>query len=105
MVSDEDFTVPTDAEAPKRARKLKTDDAQPGEGQRTRVRFLEASGPGGSDRVTLCVDGVIYSYARNEDVDVPDFVLSAANDAAPAEMDPKTGTLRRVPSFPYQIVR
>lgn len=72
---------------------------------RVRVRFLDASGPGGDKRVTLCVNGVIYSYDRNVEVDVPEMVLEAAEQAAPAEMDPATGNMRRVPRFPYQIVR
>lgn len=72
---------------------------------RTLVRFLETSGPGGDGRVTQVVNGVCYSYARNENVYVPDFVLSAMQDSAPAETNPKTGHQRRVPSFPYQVVR
>ncbi|GAB6037126.1 hypothetical protein JCM15519_16850 [Fundidesulfovibrio butyratiphilus] len=72
---------------------------------RTLVRFLETSGPGGDGRVTQVVNGVCYSYVRNEDVYVPNFVLSAMQDSAPAETDLKTGKQRRVPSYPYQVVR
>lgn len=117
----DDFDVPPapeaapvePAEAPKpakpgrpaKAKPVAMEGAVPQNAERTRVRFLESAGPGGSDRVRAVVDGVLYAYARNEDVDVPNFVLEALEHAAPVEMDPATGNMRRVPSFPYQLVR
>lgn len=111
-MSDDTFTVTPETEdtaRPKRGSKPKAAMAMepgiPADAKRTRVIFLEASGPGGNERVRAIVDGEVYSYARNEEVDVPDFVLEVLGHAAPAEMDPSTGKMRRVPRFPYQIVR
>lgn len=116
MTGDESFTVspvedtgsakkPGPKPGAKAAKGVAMEGSVPENANRVSVKFLEASGPGGSDRVTLCINGVIYSYARNEIVEVPDFVLEAADNAAPMEMDPRTGNMRAVPRFPYHVVR
>jgi hypothetical protein len=111
-VSNDTFTVTPETEntarpqrGPKPKAAMAMEPGVPEDAKRTRVIFMEASGPGGSERVRAIVDGVAYTYARNEEVDVPDFVLEALDHAAPAEMDPTTGNMRRVPRFPYQVVR
>jgi hypothetical protein len=102
-MSDEDFTVPTDAEAPKRGRKTKTEDSAAPE--RLCVRFLETSGPGGGDSIVGVHNGMVFSYPRNQEIDVPVAVLKSLEDAYYVEPVSATGAIRRVPKCPYQVVR
>lgn len=94
------FTVDAAQSTDKRSRKTTS-----AETKRIKVKFLEASGPGGNDDVVICHNGDIYQYKRGVEVAVPDFVLDTADLAAPKEMDPNTGQMRAIPSFPYQVIR
>lgn len=72
---------------------------------RIKVKFIETNGFDKGTRATACINGKIFSYKRNEVVEVPDFVLAAFDEASPSEIDPDTKTEIKSARFPYTIVR
>ena len=71
---------------------------------RIKVMFLDSDNMDKGTRATACINGELYSYKRNFEVEVPDFVLKAFDQAFYEVKDSVNGNVMKIMRFPYQVI-
>lgn len=107
-----DDAVGAEVEVTAKARKprgKKTPDTENLSGKRLKVKFHKNSDAGGnSDAVYIGLNGVVYAYKYETEVEVPEEVLSVADHAVMDKFtSDRMGNIasEKIARFPYSVVR